>query len=341
MRLSHFFEGKLGREEVASAILAMALEGIPRFRNHFFKLVAPDEYNSLSQQQWSVKVEVRQVDVRMETEDTIVLIENKISAGAKQTNQLLRYYLRERKHNPKTRLILVYLAPGQIGKDEIERVTDSSEFKGRADDLVQHLSWETLAQYSSQDENIQDIILRNGLDEIQRVIDEARLQKYSREGERGILCDIVKRALIKISEKTNVSLMGPWAGRENEQIYTSSTNITMWLDSLFKAETEPPYAPINLCDDKGLFRFTIRSQFKLAGKVNKDIKEWWRQQAQAKFMDIPGVGTHYLQEDGWLVHSQAISGSEEAIEKGLVDTGVAVLGELSKKLSSAGFTLAK
>jgi hypothetical protein len=341
MRLAHFFEGKLGREEVSSAFLAMALDSVPRFREHFFKLVAPDEYNSLSLKEWSVKVEVRQVDVRMETDDTIVLIENKVNAGAKQDNQLLRYYLREKKHNPKARVILVYLAPGQIGKGEITRVTDSCKFQACTDDHLYHLSWETLATYSPQADNIRDMILRNGLDEIKRVIEEARTQKYFREGDRGILYHVVKSALNKLMEQTNVRLMGPWPGRENEQIYTAGTNVTLWLDSLFKAENEPPYAPINLRDENDLFRITIRSQFKLAGKVNKDLAKWWGQQIQAKSMEIPGVGIHHLQEDGWLVHSRATSGSKDLIENALVNTGVAVLGTLSQKLSSAGFELFK
>ena len=342
MRISHFFEGSLGREEVASALLAMALDGIPRFRKHFFKLVAPDEYISLSQRQWSIKVEVRQVDVRMETDDIIVLIENKVAAGSKQANQLLRYYLQERKHSPKARMILVYLAPGQMGRDEIARVTDSSEFQSRKNDLVRHVSWGTLAKYSPRVGDIREEILRSGLDEIQRIIAAARVSKYICEGDREIIRNIVKRAFTQLTEKTNVRLK-PWGGRDFEQIFTAATNVTMWLDAAFEVEKEPPFTPINLRDENGLIRIIIRSQFKLEGKVKKtsNLAKWWEQQIKAKFMEIPDVGTHQLQENGWLVHSQTISGSEESIEKVFVDTGAAVLGGLSQKLSSAGFELSK
>lgn len=342
MRIAHFFEGSLGREEVASALLAMALDSIPRFRRHFFQLVVPGEYASLSQRQWSIKVEVRQVDVRMESGDIIVLIENKVNAGAKQDNQLLRYYLQEKKHNPRARVILVYLAPGQIGKSEIVRVINSCEFQACMDDHVHHLSWETLAKYSPRAGDIRDKILRSGLDEIQRIIADARVQKYICEGDREIIQNIVKRAFSQLTEKTNVPLK-PWSGRNFEQIFTAATNVTMWLDAAFEVEKEPPFTPIDLRDEHGLLRITIRSQLKLEGKVKKssNLAKWWGQQIKAKFMEIPGVGIHQLQENGWLVHSKTISGSEESIEKAFVDTGAAVLGELSEKLSSVGFELSK
>lgn len=342
MRIAHFFEGSLGREEAASAFLAMALEGVPRFRSHFFQLVVPDEYTSLSRREWSVKVEVRQVDVRMESGNIIVLIENKVNAGARQDNQLLRYYLRERKHNPRARVIMVYLAPGQIGKSEVARVINSCEFQACTDDHVHHLSWETLAKYSPRAGDIRDEILRSGLDEVQRIIADARAGIYICEGDRKIIRNIVKRAFIQLTEQTNVRLK-LWRGRDIEQIFTADANVTMWLDATFDVENEPPFAPINLHDEHGLIRITIRSQFKLEGKVKKtsNLAKWWGQQIQANFMEIPGVGTHQLQENGWLTHSQTISGSEESLEKAFVDTGAAVLGELSQKLASAGFELSK
>ena len=342
MKLKHFFEGSLGREEVASAFLAMALEGVPRFRSHFFQLVVPEEYTSLSRKEWSVKVEVRQVDVRMETDDTIVLIENKVNAGAKQDKQLLRYYLREKKHSPKARILLVYLAPGLIGKSEIERVTNSNEFQDCQDDLVHHLSWEILANYSANAGDIFDEIVQNGLNEVQSIITQARVQKYICEGDREIIRNIVRRSCSQLMEQTKVRLK-PWSGRDFEQIFTADTNVTMWLDAAFEVEKEPPFAPINMRDENGLLQITIRSQLKLEGKVKKasNLAKWWRQKIQSKFMDILGVGTHQLKEGGWLVYNQTISGSEESIEKAFLDTGVGVIQALSQKLHSAGFDLSK
>lgn len=36
LRLNYLFEGMLKKEEAASAFLAMALQGVPSFRAHFF-----------------------------------------------------------------------------------------------------------------------------------------------------------------------------------------------------------------------------------------------------------------------------------------------------------------
>jgi hypothetical protein len=342
LRIAHFFEGSLGREEAASAFLAMALEGAPIFRRHFFKLVIPKEYISLSRKKWRVKVEVRQIDVRMEADDTIILIENKVNAGAKQENQLLRYYLQEKKHSPRARFILVYLAPGLIGKSEIDRVTNSCEFMACHDDHVHHLSWETLADYPIRSDDIRDEILKDGLYQVQRIIAEARVQKYICEGDREVVRNIVKRSFSQMIEQTNVRLK-LWSGRDIEQIFTAATNVTLWLDAAFEVEKDPPFSPINLRDEQGLIQITIRSQIKLEGKVkkNSELAKWWKKQIESKFIDIPGVGAHRLQENGWLVHSQNISGSEESLERAFVKTGVIVLQALSQKLHLAGFDLCK
>ena len=60
IRLNYFFEGMLKREESASAFLAMALEGVPSFRRHFFAaLPIPSELQDhLSTHDWSAVVVV-------------------------------------------------------------------------------------------------------------------------------------------------------------------------------------------------------------------------------------------------------------------------------------------
>ena len=339
LKINHFFQGKLSKEEVASAFLAMALEGPPSFRNHFFDLIAPEDCESLKNKNWDIQVEVRNIDVRMDAGDTVILIENKINAGAKQKSQLLRYHKQERRHNPHANIISVYLAPGSIGKGEVALVHDSPEFQGKLGDFAYHLSWETLSQYAKRDGEIIEEIISAGLEEICRIIEEARVEKYSDIGDRNIIRNIVKRAMNSISEHTGVQLCH-WPGRENEQIYTNKTNITLWLDTEFKAEEEPPFAPINLFKN-GLNEVNIKSQFKLEGKVkkNSDLGMWWRQFIESGFMNIPGVGTCNLVNDKWFVFSQSISGNEQDIEKAIVNLGTQVLKTLSQELSVAGFNL--
>jgi len=206
MRLTHFFQGSLRREEVTSAFLAMALESFPKFRRYFFQCVLPDEDVSLSERRWNIIVEQDYVDVRMEADDTIVLIENKVNSGARQHGQLLRYYLGVRQKNPTARIIGVYLAPGQVGKDEVASVKDTPQFQNCANDCAQHLSWEKLAEYPSDVDDFCDALVRSGLDEVKQIIDQAKVERYPSAGDRGIIRSIVDRAFNLLTERLTVNL---------------------------------------------------------------------------------------------------------------------------------------
>lgn len=338
MRLTHFFQGSLRREEVTSAFLAMALEGLPNFRRYFFQFILPDEAVVLGERHWNVRVEEDYVDVRMDAGDTLILIENKVNSGARQQGQLLRYYVGIRQQKPYARIIAVYLAPGQIGKDEVEKVKNAQT---SANDYAQHISWEKLVAYPSDSNDMYDALIRSGLNEVQRIINEARVEKYPSAGDREIIRSIVDKAFNLLTEQPTVSLRR-WSGREFEQIFTVGTNVTLWLDAAFETGGEPPFSPINFRDESGQIQITIRSQIKLAGKVKKHsaLAQWWRQQIGVKGLEVPGVGAHYIRENGWFVYEGHFSGTEEAIARELVRTGEAVLRTLSYYLSQAGFELA-
>ncbi|MGO9312777.1 MAG: hypothetical protein ACLQDI_08575 [Syntrophobacteraceae bacterium] len=44
------------------------------FRRHFFEIILPDEFELFHEQQWIVTVEEQRVDVRIESEDSVILI---------------------------------------------------------------------------------------------------------------------------------------------------------------------------------------------------------------------------------------------------------------------------
>jgi hypothetical protein len=46
LRLSYFFKGMLKKEEAASAFLAMALDGVPSFRDYFFRSLVSERSNA-------------------------------------------------------------------------------------------------------------------------------------------------------------------------------------------------------------------------------------------------------------------------------------------------------
>lgn len=72
--------------------------------------------------------------MKLEARDVVVIVENKIRAGAKQGDQLLGYYLHYRNRGASRRRILaIYVAPGNLWRSEganVERVCRSSTRAG-------------------------------------------------------------------------------------------------------------------------------------------------------------------------------------------------------------------
>ncbi|MFQ6058574.1 MAG: PD-(D/E)XK nuclease family protein, partial [Anaerolineae bacterium] len=303
MRLTHFFRGSLGREEVASAFLAMALEGCHRFRDYFLSLVAsPELADSLKQRKWQLSVEEHDVDVRMESDDIVILIENKISSAAKKKGQLLRYYMDERARSPDRTIVCLYLAPGDVGQDEVLRVEKSPDFR-KSRDYAQHVSWDAVLNYEVAPDDVVDRLVESGLAEIRGAIDRARQAKYPPVGERGVIRNVVDEAIALLCTRTSVPLRR-WSGRDFEEILTARTHVTMWLDVLFEVEEEPPFAPRNTRDEARHLQVVIRSQFKLAGgtKASSALGTWWNSVRRQGGVEVPNVGRHVLREDGWFSH---------------------------------------
>jgi len=307
-------------------------------------MVLPNEAASLSERVWDVSVEKDWVDVRMNADGLIVIIENKVNSGAKRQEQLLEYYNRTRRTVPSSRIIAVYLAPGQIGVDEVVRVRDSAQF--RSDDRAEHLSWEEILAYSSDPADIRDDLVQSGLSSVKEIIEEARHGIYFAEGDRGTIRDMVNHARDLVAQgfekKEPILSLQRWSGKDFEQILTVRTNISIWLDAVFEVEEEPPFSPLNLYNQAGEMGIRVRSQFKLAEKVRKTnslLAHFWTQNMGSAGYDVSGVGRHTQDKKGWFSHEREIHGTEESISKCLAGTAVAVIEGLSNLLSREGFKL--
>lgn len=102
------------------------------------------------------------------------LIEDKISAGAKQQEQLLRYCRSAVEAKPNKRVVAVYLAPGGMGAGEVEAVRRSALFARRQGDITTHVAWEEVAQLvNGLPEDERSWFARSGMDEIERAISQA------------------------------------------------------------------------------------------------------------------------------------------------------------------------
>lgn len=153
MDLSYFFAGTQSKEETSSAILATLLSHDDAFRRSFLAMVTcappldPDR-------EWTVRVEdgrtgFRRFDVTLESDRTIVVIENKLSQGAKRVGQLLEYYEAVLDEWPSHRAVALYLAPhASWGADEVVEVQHAIADRPVAElgpDWAQALSWTDIA----------------------------------------------------------------------------------------------------------------------------------------------------------------------------------------------------
>jgi hypothetical protein len=329
MRLRHFFENMVRREEMASAFLATLLDYDPAFRMAFLRLILDDPVEREADA-WTVAVEDGRVDVTLESPTTFVLIEDKISSGAKQQDQLLRYYRGAVEAKPEKRIVAVYLAPGGMGAGEVEAVRRSAVFAQRQGDITRHLAWEEISRLVNglpQDER--GWFARSGMDEIERAIAQARQEKYPRLGDRGVVRDIADAAVTTLSGRCPDVRLGRWNARDVEVILTYGTPVTLWLHAGFEIDPVPPFAPVGLVRDDGI-HLDVISNFKLAGKVRRgsELDRRCKELVRIGVVDVPGVGRHELLPNKWFVHSAPAVGSAEELENVLADTGERVLDYL-------------
>lgn len=336
MDFTPFFSGGASREESASAILAMSLAGVPSFRRFFLDLVAPQEAEKLSDCQWAVSVEENNVDVRIDTKDVVILIENKIKAGSVQSGQLLRYYadeLRRAVHHK--RVIMVYLAPGGAGAQEVEAVRKSVEFLGRPTDVAVRISWQDLDGYESGDDDIFRRPVRTGLTDIVRALRTSGGVRYPVIGDRVTLVAIHDQVFARLERESPVPLT-PWRDSSYYQALTKGTAITAWLGFDFNVDEESR-EPLNVIDETGLISITIRHQFKLAERAAKlrEYADWWRTCQEARLRTC-GCDEYAPNGGGWLAHERTVRGSIDELVEAVSRSGLELLAMIGSELARSG-----
>jgi hypothetical protein len=205
----------------------------------------------------------------------------------------------------------------------------------------QQVSWEDVAEYDDPNDEWNDLI-RSGLDAVMGAIEAGRQEKYPRIGERAVIADIVDRARELLSEQSGVSLRR-WPGRDFEEIFTSRTNVTMWLDAQFEVDPKEPFGPVGVRDDKGRMCLAIRVRFKLGGHVRKssELAAWFQGLLdQGSFM-VDGVGELRPDASKWFTWSEPYVGSEDEVAERLADVGHAVFGALRDSFEREGLELVR
>lgn len=335
MNLHMFFEGKVAREEVASAFLATILEQRADIRGAFFDTlvdcIGSELAESFRSKSWTVRVEEHQVDVRLDSKsgDWVILLENKLQAGSMQPGRLPRYYHEQITREPASRVVAVYLAPGAgMGGAEVGAVKDSDRFR-RDQDFAARVSWDTLTDVlrglSTSDGEGQ--FISSGIDSITEAIEKGETEKFPNEGGRErvhqIACDV--RAGLQ-QRFPSIRLSAPWPAKNKFTLFSHGTNLTFWFRLVFETKPDPPYSPVNLFEGDNM-HLTAESMLKLSGAASRtrELKLRWRELISTRTVDVPGVGPHHLQDRGWLVFERRLAVHPGGITAELTNLGDSVL----------------
>lgn len=330
LRLGHFFTGMMDREEVASAFLAMALEGVPSFRRLFFVAAAPVGFRSeLAGARWTVSVEAEGVDVRMDSNGWVVLIENKLRPGAKQPSQLLRYF--RKACLPGTRVLAVYLAPAAMGQGEIAEVIGCDVFDADNHAATQ-VSWERMFEYQAGNDPYERLVA-DGLGHVRRIVEQAG-PKYKPEGDRAQIRAIAALASDLLTRDTPVRFH-PWSGRDFEMLRSIDTNVTLSVAVNFTADDEPPYAVRDAIDSEGRFALRLYSTMQLATKARRDrsLRAWWTERLAGGALDVPGVGAYDIYEGTRFRFVAPVTGTHAEVAATMVRVAGAALQHLTGLLA--------
>jgi hypothetical protein len=322
-----FFQGKLSREESASAFLATLIEQSAGFRTSFLAALGIREPAGC----FRVLIEKHDVDIRIDypNDRVIVLVECKVRPGALQVNQLVRYYRHARKSAPNARIHTFMIAPGEgVGTSEVRRLIADSSFD--REDLVCRISWRELADLQEVlgYDGVLGDFARSGFDCIARIIDQAAQEKYPLVAGREIANEIVQGVMADLTREFPAVRFSSWRGRDVLEVFSVGTGITVYVDLVFRVDDTPPYAPLEI-PDRDHVTGRLRTQFKLSARGRRDrtLRDEWDRWIRTGVKDVGGSGPHVL-AGRWFVRDMPISGDAAHVRRELTAMGRAVVREV-------------
>lgn len=326
MRL--FFQGALCREEVASAWLATLLEQHKGFRAGFLKTIGLPP--AAAADEWAVQVEKNEHDVHMESGShrCVVVIENKIGAGAVQQDQLRRYYSRQKEETPNCQVVVVFLTPRPgVGRKQSAQLQGAGFLDPR--DFVSHIAWDRVAALVKEQikggDPLQDFA-ETGLCAIERVIDDAQTERYPLVGDRVVVEQIVALAADELQRRLPSVKWCRWRSRTSHVIYTARSNHTVKVSAKFQVSKEDNLSPLGVCrGDEAHLTLQLRVQLSVRGKRKAGLCQKWKELLHAGTVEIPGIG-RLVREDkaAWMRYEEPVNGTKDALSRRLAelaDTG--------------------
>jgi hypothetical protein len=326
MDLRHFFDGLQSQEETASAFLATLLEYDEAFRRGFLAKARAEPLDNA--QRWEVRVEdyrtmVGPMDVTLESDSTFVLIENKITAGAKMAGQLLRYYRGAVAKWPDRRVVALYLAPWPaLGADEVAEVENEIEVRRREGrDRTGGVTWDDVRVIIDELPERGGWFASTGMDAVAKAIKREALPP---DAQRDVIRRVVEAARRTLQARLPEMTLARWPSIGQEAIYTAKAPVTLFITTAFDVDRETKMLLDVVVD--GRIRATIYTNFALSpmGQVSPVLAHEWERLVRAGSVEIGGVDL-YTVEGGKLAHSEEWTGTPEQLENRLVERGERVL----------------
>jgi hypothetical protein len=329
MNLHLFFEGKLSREESASAFLATLLEQRPDFRSFFFNVLDQPEPKG----DCSITIEHRNVDIRIDypAAKRVILIENKLRPGALQSKQLVRYYGDELRQNRKSRIVFAFIVPSEgSGTSEMGRLRTELRKK----DSGYRVPWELIGEFQDtiRTKDKDKEFINSGFGVIFKIIKGATQEKYPVIGGREIANEIAKKVLQTLQRNFPKIRFSLWRSKNHFTILTNGTNVTIYVDLSFRTENKKPYKPIGIKDRKHL-TLRLRTEFALSakGKKAQTARSKWDRMSPDDLAAIVPSGEHQL-HGRWYRRTVTASGSSKQLENQLVEMGRSLIKKFQNLL---------
>tara|TARA_A100001037_G_C15121021_1_gene623835 strand:- start:390 stop:1385 length:996 start_codon:yes stop_codon:yes gene_type:complete len=323
-----FFEGKLSREESASALFATCIQQSKVFAERFCRLIGMQTPpNDLLE----VKIEEKDTDVvfSVDSANTVVIVEIKIASGAKSDGQLAMYYERFAAESTSKRFVCVYLAPtDSLGKSEVEQLDL------RPGDCAQTVTWEQVAQAATDLPDIDREFVREGLKSVLDIIERKRSSYYDRVGDRAFLYDTINVAHQLVKEKEIAHRIMPWRGKRCVEVYTCKTAITASVSIFFDSRDD---GSVVLPRRNDLPVLTLTARFQPSKKNGKQpsTAAWWN---SIKENEVVMSGYSFTSVDGWMVFEEEYCGTQATTAARLAELFSVLLDGLSGQFVAPNVT---
>jgi hypothetical protein len=343
VHLKHFFDGQQSRENSASAFLATLLEYDGRFRREFLALV-PVLTPLDDSDTWKVKVEDTSpwatpvqgvqagpgsIDVTMESPSTLVLIENKLAASAKQRGQLRRYYQAAVQRWPDKRIIVLYLGPtADLGNSEVALVRDTDEYKRRqaetTADYVDSFTWVHIGEIIDSLPRGETWFAETGIEAVREAIKRATTA-LPHDPQRMELRRVVEDVKKRLAEQGRPAEFQRWSSVGAEDIITVKGPVSLFLTVVFDIDPTSSMLRDVVVGDR--FRLAIKTEVMLSprGHRSPTVVAAWNQLLETGSATIEGLGELPVRDKKRFGHFEARDYSEEELKALMVKRAVSVV----------------